>query len=847
MAPRSAWFKGLLLCMSIASAYAQERASSLTYVDSQGVWRWVATDAEVALFGVNYTTPFAHAYRAHQRRRVDLRRAIEADVAHLARLRLDAFRIHVWDREITDHRGNLVENEHLDLLDYLIARLKAHGIAIVLTPIAWWGTGYPEPDPKTGGFSDNYTKCQLTADTLAWRIQANYLQQFIQHVNPYTGLSYRDDPDILAIEIFNEPCHRTAPDTTRLYINTLVAALREAGLNKPIFYNISEGYHEAHGQAVCEADVQGITFQWYPTGLVRGRMLESNMLPNVDRYLVPPAAFPACQNKTRMVYEFDAADVGGSYMYPAMARSFRAAGFQWATQFAYDPLFIADANTEYPTHYVNLVYTPSKAVSLMIAGEVFRQLPRGVSAGTYPESARFGPFWVDATQDVSVMAADTVFYYTNTTSAMPPQPAQLRHIAGVGSSPVVDYEGTGAYFLDRLQPGLWRLEVYPDAFWITDPFGATGLHRSVARLVARERRMRVRLPDLGLDFTVEPLNAGNTHRPAVHEGTFGIRPGVYVLRARHVAVDAVALRPAPFYVPPIPEAPPLVVHTPPEVLVADTSAQLKVQLVASWPVDSVWLYVRRAGWRGFQGVRMEALGGDRYRAVLPASVLRPGKLEYAVTLYQAGNAYTFPGGEPRAPIDWDFAGRTFWQTILVAPGAPWVLFDAARDVTRLLLPRFRRDFRFSVEAVPTDVPGQWALEVTTSGPDPESGVFAFRVERAMAAQLQQVAAFTQLRVRARALEGVQVLELALVDDEGVAWAATLRLDSKWRDYTVPLRSLRPVPLVLLPRPYPQFLPYFLEATVRKPHVDPARIAGIQVVVRPTGKAAFALGPVMLTP
>jgi hypothetical protein len=46
-----------------------------------------------------------------------------------------------------------------------------------------------------------------------------------------------------------------------------------------------------------------------------------------------------------------------------MARSFRRAGFQWATQFAYDPMATAYANTEYQTHYVNLAYTPSKAIA----------------------------------------------------------------------------------------------------------------------------------------------------------------------------------------------------------------------------------------------------------------------------------------------------------------------------------------------------------------------------------------------------------------------------------------------------------------------------------------------------
>ncbi len=51
-------------------------------------------------------------------------------------------------------------------------------------------------------------------------------------------------------------------------------------------------------------------------------------------------------------FEFDASDVLESYMYPAMARSFRTAGFQWATQFAYDPMATAYANTEYQTHYL---------------------------------------------------------------------------------------------------------------------------------------------------------------------------------------------------------------------------------------------------------------------------------------------------------------------------------------------------------------------------------------------------------------------------------------------------------------------------------------------------------------
>ena len=36
---------------------------------------------------------------------------------------VNAYRIHVWDYEITDAEGNLLPNEHLDLFDYLIVKL----------------------------------------------------------------------------------------------------------------------------------------------------------------------------------------------------------------------------------------------------------------------------------------------------------------------------------------------------------------------------------------------------------------------------------------------------------------------------------------------------------------------------------------------------------------------------------------------------------------------------------------------------------------------------------------------------------------------------------------------------
>ena len=96
----------------------------IIYIDGNGVMRWSDTHEEASFFGVNYTLPFAHAYRALGYLGLDRKAAIDKDVYHLSRLGLNAYRIHLWDVELTDGQGNLLENEHIDLMDYLIAKLK---------------------------------------------------------------------------------------------------------------------------------------------------------------------------------------------------------------------------------------------------------------------------------------------------------------------------------------------------------------------------------------------------------------------------------------------------------------------------------------------------------------------------------------------------------------------------------------------------------------------------------------------------------------------------------------------------------------------------------------------------
>ena len=234
---------------------------------------------------------------------------------------------------------------------------------------------------------------------------------------------------------------------------------------------------------------------------------------------------PELKGKPRIVYEFDMPDVMSGYHYPAMVRTFRSVGAQFAAMFSYDMLATAPTNLGWQTHCLNMVYTPQKAASAIIASQVMRRIPRMTPVGDYPGNTRFGDFRVSYEKNLSELVSDDLFYYSNNTSSHPPDARKLRRIVGFGSSPVVHYEGAGLYFLDRLADGAWRLEVYPDSLKVDDPFARTKPDRPVFRLIRRTWPMSVDLPDLGESFKVESLDAGNQFVTTCAGRNFTIRPG----------------------------------------------------------------------------------------------------------------------------------------------------------------------------------------------------------------------------------------------------------------------------------------------------------------------------------
>jgi len=788
-------------------------ANRAVYLDSAGVVRWSDDRQEVALFGANYVIHTASDYRAAGYVHGDRKRMIDEDMAQFARMGWDGLRLTFWgDWESSDSAGNLIANDHLDLLDYLIARARERGIYMLFSPIQLYGSNWPDAlaDTSEPGFGRRFGKARMGTDPAAIAAQVNYLRQILDHVNPYTGVALKNEPAILFIELVNEPWHHPEDlEGSIRYINALTDAVRSTGCKKLVFYNVSQDFRI--GEAIRRSRAQGVTFAWYPTGLVSGHELVGNYLRAVDTF--PDMLRPELARMPRIVYEFDSPDLRTGTMYPAMARTFRAVGAQFAAMFAYDMLETASRNLGWQTHYLNLVYTPRKAVSAIIAAEAMRRLPRLRSYGPYPQNTTFGDFHLSADSDLGELVARDAFLNAGATRTPPPDPAALRRVAGYGSSPIVTYDGEGIYFLDKVRPGIWRLEVYPDAVPVGDPFEPPNPDKIVTRAIGRAWPMTVTLPDLGTSFTVQPITAGNPRTERAESGRFTVTPGVHVLSAAG-PVDVTTLPAyvghvgfAEYHAPPPDSLPPSVQSLAAPEALAGRDAELRARVVEPTPPDSAELFIRPTAGGFYRGFAMRPAGGYLYAATVPAAALREGPHEFVITIFRGDSAITFPSGLHLKPWDWDYFGSASWKLDVVGAWTPLTLFTPRADAARLTFTRIgdagrRGLFRLTLSAVTGQPVFHLELPPGESGAALADYTASLVIRDRIEARQETIAGADALHVRLRGLGPHQVLYVTLTEDDGTSWTTQAPLDSTWSEATLPLASFTLGRGALLPEGFP---------------------------------------------
>ncbi len=526
---------------------------------------------EVALWGVNYYPQSWTEYESLKSRGIDHRKAIDDDFEDFSAMGIDLLRIHVFDREISDGQGNLVRNEHLDLLDYLVAKCNANGIYLMLTPIAWW----PSVGERPGSFSSETPKQAMCLWPEAWPAQANYFRQFLSHKNPHTGRKLFEEPCLALLELFNEADYwnfeairdrepgsvyghdtklnlrgldgvraaweRFAPSAEwrtpevfaffrrnqlRRYIDTMIGAIREVGARQPVaFFRTWWSNLPDVSQGIADSQCSAITIGNYPGGLPATPLNDGKNLLSETKEWELERVF---ETKARLVYEFDAAGaLNSAYLYPAMARQFRHLGVQTACQFQYDPRALAHLNPDWPQHYLNYRHTPEKAVSFMIAGEVFRRLPRGAHFEPGVEEQVFAPGACSFAKNVSLLCAEDCYMQSRPTDWRPlPVPPSPARIVSVGACPYFEYGGTGIVQL-TFQGDQAELRIAPDVERLCTALTGSD-EKPLSRLHEAEHAFRLTVAGWEHPRVTRSQNAEWTS-VSVASGGFMARAGVYHL------------------------------------------------------------------------------------------------------------------------------------------------------------------------------------------------------------------------------------------------------------------------------------------------------------------------------
>lgn len=532
---------------------------------------------EVALWGVNYYPQSWYQYENMKKRGVDMHKAIREDLDDMLKMGVGCIRIHVFDREISDADGNLIDNEHLELLDYLISEATKRGIYFFFTPIAWWGG----PNENPSSFSARTPKEYMFCDDDAVKAEANYLRNWLNHVNRYTHLPYHDEPAICVFEITNEPAYpdyaslfdptwsyyqgdaaRSAPFKARLiakwrkwlaahgltessvfwpqfryelmgrYLQAMHDAIRSTGARQPIASALCETVgRDDLIQAIADSPCEAVSVDMTYVGDFVHDYDRVNLLPQLANR--PLDARLDC--KARIVYEFDALRTMDTYAYPAFARKWRNMGVQIACMFQYDSRVTADCNADWDAHYLNLCCTPGKAVSFAIGARAFHDLPRGATFAAAGSDQFFGNCAVSFDRNISVYSDGKSYLCSapNTTWRPLRAPEKPEFVMAVGDSPYANCAGTGIYTLEiDFAARSAVLTVNPDAARVGDPWRPDGVH-PVTELKDTPHPFTLKLSGVKLSSVVRLHPGSDKGRQIGHTAdTFEVIPGVYHLTWR---------------------------------------------------------------------------------------------------------------------------------------------------------------------------------------------------------------------------------------------------------------------------------------------------------------------------
>ena len=457
---------------------------------------------ELSAYGVNLQPNLSWEYNGLLKRAgvpktaEALKKATDESLDELEILNCKTIRCHLTPGDFTDNMGNLVETIYLDMLDYLVAESWKRGMYVNIAFINHMGQNDEVENSFMNSSEDRFDyRAAWILDEEMVEKSKHYIQNLLNRVNPYTDISYKEEPGIAVLEVMNEPRYYdyetfvTTPfkekyknwlekndledietnyykyrkEVVRSYINEMYDNIRETGDKHPVVWNCNWNRmimgHEDVFEAIAQTKVEVVSFCNYPgqnvvkapyqknpEDLSRYDFTEwyQNFYSNPDYYgWVRSEEF---SDKAKIVYEFETFYNQSAYLYPAQADFLRAMGVQMAGMWNYS--MPAYAQNRSGSHVLNLKVTPRKAAAFAVAGKIFEHLPLYHEYHVEsPITWKTDTYMYSYENDMSLYSDDKYYYYSNAVPdsiSIKPKPT-VEEIFGYGNSPLVKYNGTGNY------------------------------------------------------------------------------------------------------------------------------------------------------------------------------------------------------------------------------------------------------------------------------------------------------------------------------------------------------------------------------------------------------------------
>ena len=482
---------------------------------------------ELSLWGVNFQPCLKWEYNdkllpeGYPETWKTFRSVIDNNIDDIRKMGVSVIRCHLTPADFTDSSGNLAETPYLQALDYMVAESAKRKIYVTLTFVNLMGQGYC----MESVFNSIKKEDLIFRQDIATSTR-NYIRQLLTRKNRYTGHTYASEPAIAYWEIINEPLYfdydeiKADPQaghrylswlqqenlednknsfalfrekTVKEYIDEMCLTVKNSGARQPVswcmnWHKFRQGNEDIfNGVATSSADIVSICN--YPGQDIAGPEYYNNPidLTSTDfadwfrRYYEMEDGYGwICSeqfaSKAKVVYEFETFFNQSAYLYPIQALYFRTLGIQSAAMWTYT---IKEAAINYAgSHFLNLDCTPQKAASFIVAHEIFSKTPRATALNENLNEQFMRDFVISRKHDACIWSDKSKLYYSKDISEWHPIEIHndVKEIVGIGNSPLVEYSGTGIYFIEDTGDTL-HIEIRPDHKWINDPWNSKIKHK----------------------------------------------------------------------------------------------------------------------------------------------------------------------------------------------------------------------------------------------------------------------------------------------------------------------------------------------------------------------------------